>query len=94
MAHTISKRRSAKAKKSYTLSPESVAYLDTLRRQRRARSVSSVLEDILQSVQRAEKRKTVETAVSEYYGSLGEKQLDEQAKWGDFAWAEFSKQNE
>ncbi len=38
MARTISKRQPVKAKKSYTLSAESVAYLEGLRKQRRAKS--------------------------------------------------------
>ncbi len=90
MARTLSKRRSVKAKKSYTLSAESVAYLETLRKQRRAPSTSSVLEDILQNVQRASKKMALEKAVADYYSSLGEKDLDEQGRWADFAWAEFS----
>jgi hypothetical protein len=94
MARTISKRRPVKAKKSYTLSAESVAYLEGLRKHRRAASTSSVLEDILQNVRQASKKMAVARAVTEYYSSLGEEELDEQAKWADFAWAEFSNANE
>jgi hypothetical protein len=39
------KRSERKAKKSYTLSPESVTFLETLRKRRRAASISSVLEE-------------------------------------------------
>jgi len=94
MARTISKRRPVKAKKSYTLSAESVAYLEGLRKQRRAASTSSVLEDILQHVRQASRKMALEKAVTDYYSSLGEEGLDEQAKWADFAWAEFSNASE
>jgi hypothetical protein len=94
MARTISKRRPVKAKKSYTLSAESVAYLEGLRKQRRATSASSVLEDILQHVRQASRKMALEQAVTDYYSSLGEDELDEQAKWADFAWAEFAHASE
>ena len=94
MARTISKRRPVKAKKSYTLSAESVAYLEGLRKQRRATSASSVLEDILQHVRQASRKMALEQAVTDYYSSLGDDELDEQAKWADFAWAEFSHASE
>jgi hypothetical protein len=94
MARTISKRSRVKAKKSYTLSAESVAYLESLRRQRRGASTSSVLEEILQQVRRASKKMALEKAVTDYYSSLGKKELDEQTKWTEFAWAEFSNASE
>jgi len=94
MARTISKRPPVKAKKSYTLSAESVAYLESLRKQRRGASTSSVLEDILQQVRRASKKMALERAVTEYYGSLSETEVAEQANWGDLALAEFPKGSE
>ena len=53
---TTPKKTDRKAKKSYTLSPESVAFLETLRKRRRAASISSVLEEILQAVRRQQER--------------------------------------
>lgn len=94
MARTISKDRPVKAKKSYTLSAQSVAYLESLRKQRRGASTSSVLEDILQQVRRASKKLALERAVTDYYGSLCETELAEQSSWGDLALAEFPKASE
>jgi hypothetical protein len=48
-----------KAKKSYTLSSESVAFLEALRKKRRARSISAILEEILQGVRRERERASV-----------------------------------
>jgi hypothetical protein len=84
-----SNQREPKAKKSYTLSPESVAFLETLRKRRRAASTSSVLEEILQSVRRQQERASIERSVSAYYSSLSDKEVAEQSEWGEFALREF-----
>jgi hypothetical protein len=78
-----------RAKKSYTLSTESVAFLEAMRKQRRAPSVSSVLEAILQAVRREQGKAAVERAVSDYYSSLSSREAEEQANWGEFALGEF-----
>ena len=40
---------------------------------------------------RESKKIALEKAVRDYYTSLSEEELEEQAKWGEFAWAEFAK---
>ena len=87
-SRTVSKP-DRKAKKSYTLSPESVAFLEAMRRKRRAESISAVLEEILQAVRRENERAAVELAVADYYGSLSAEEATEQAEWGEFAVREF-----
>ena len=82
-------RKHRKAKKSYTLSTESVAFLEALRKKRRAPSVSSVLEQILESVRRAQQRSALEKAVAGYYDGLSTSEVREQAEWGEFALREF-----
>jgi hypothetical protein len=74
-----------KAKKSFTLSPETIEFLENVRSKRRAESVSAILEEILQDVRRQHERASVERAVASYYSSLSGGELDEQARWGDFA---------
>jgi uncharacterized protein YeeX (DUF496 family) len=81
--------QSRKAKKSFTLTYESVAFLETVRRERHARSTSSVLEDILQKVRDEEKRSAVEKAIADYYSSLSSDELKEQVEWGELALREF-----
>lgn len=78
-----------KAKKSYTLSVESVAFLEATRKRRHAASVSSVLEEILQYVRRREHRATIESAVTGYYSSLSSEETSEHKAWGDLALREF-----
>ena len=78
-----------KARKSFTLSTESVAFLETVRKKRRAPSVSAILEEILQTVRRNNERVSVEQSVADYYGSLSADELVEHAQWGEFAMGEY-----
>jgi len=91
MSQTIGKA-DRKAKKSYTLSPESVEFLEATRKKRRAASTSAILEEILQNVRRENERATIERAVADYYSSLSDKQVAEQTEWGDLAEREFPDQ--
>jgi hypothetical protein len=78
-----------KAKKSYTLSPESVAFLEVMRKKQRAASISAILEEILQEVRREHDRAAVEGAIADYYSSLSAQEVAEQAEWGELALNEF-----
>jgi hypothetical protein len=86
---TVSRRPERKAKKSYTLSSESVAFLEVMRKRRRAVSVSSVLEDILQAVRRRQEQAKIEQSISQYYSSLSSKDSKELTDWAEFAEIEF-----
>lgn len=90
---TSRKSAERKAKKSYTLSPESIAFLETLRKLRRAASTSSILDEILQSVRRHHERASIEKSVSAYYSSLSGKEAAEQSEWGEFALREFPRES-
>lgn len=93
MSHTASRKaRPRKAKKSYTLSPDSVTFLETLRRKQHAPSASAVLEDILQRVRRGAEKRAMEKAVVDYYDSLSPEESEEQERWGEFAMGEFPDQ--
>ena len=78
-----------KPKKSYTLSRESVAFLEAMRKKRRARSVSSVLDEILQALRRQQERSTIDQAIASYYTSLSATEATEQVQWSELALREF-----
>jgi methylthioribose-1-phosphate isomerase len=82
-------KRSRKAKKSYTLSPESIQFLESLRKKRRATSISAILEEILQRLRRAQERASIEREIAKYYDSLSDEDLAEDVRWGEFAMQEF-----
>ena len=93
MAHTKSKRPNRKTRKTFTLSPESVRFLEMLCKNRHALSVSSVLDEILQSVRREQERATVASAVTDYYASLSREEVLEQTNWGEFGLREFQSES-
>jgi hypothetical protein len=92
MSRTKSKS-DRKAKKSYTLSPEIVEFLEAVRKKRHAESVSAILEEILQNVRREHERASVERAVADYYSSLSDGEVEEHARWGEFAVAQLTSED-
>jgi hypothetical protein len=89
MTRTTHRRPGRKAKKSYTLSPESVDFLEAQRKKRRARSSSAVLEEILQAVRREAELARMNQSVIDYYDSLSDEEMKELSEWGDFAMSQF-----
>jgi hypothetical protein len=87
--HRTPAKKAPKAKRSYTLSPESIEFLEALRKKRQTHSTSAVLEEILQTVRRGQKKKAVESAIADFYDSLPGEDVEEQARWGEFALGEF-----
>ncbi|HMC59348.1 MAG TPA: hypothetical protein VKJ01_09170, partial [Candidatus Solibacter sp.] len=79
MSHTTGRAKQRKAKKSYTLSIESVSFLEGLRKSSRAGSVSAVLEKVLKTARLAQHRQALEDAVSGYYSSLSSGECKESA---------------
>ncbi len=82
-----------KAKRSFTLSLQSVAFLESLRKKRPSESVSSVLEEILQAARREEARARADRGIADYYSSLSDAEEREQTEWGEFAVREFAKES-
>jgi DNA-binding PadR family transcriptional regulator len=93
MTRTTHLQTGRKAKKCYTLSPESVDFLEKLRRKRHARSISFVLEEILQAVRREAELTTINQSVTAYYDSLSDEEAEELSQWGKFALSQFPKES-
>jgi|HubBroStandDraft_1064217.scaffolds.fasta_scaffold08968_3 hypothetical protein len=89
MTRTTHRKPGRKAKKSYTLSPESVDFLEAQRKKRRASSISAVLDEILQAVRREAELARINQSVTDYYDSLSDEELKELSEWGDFALSQF-----
>jgi hypothetical protein len=89
MIRTSSSPKNRKAKKSYTLSQESVEFLEGLRKGRHAPSVSSILKEILQAPRREQGKAAIERAMSDYYSSLSPDGVEEQVDCGEFSMREF-----
>jgi hypothetical protein len=93
MTRTTHRRTGRKAKKSYTLSPELVDFLEAQRKKRRARSISAVLEEILQAVRQEAELARINQSVTDYYNSLSVEEAEELSAWGDFALSQFPEES-
>jgi hypothetical protein len=72
-----------KGEEKFTLSPDSILFLETVHRQQRAASASAVLDDIIQGLKRAQERDSPDRAVTNYYSGLSEAETEAQSQWGE-----------
>jgi hypothetical protein len=79
----------SKEKKTFSLSRQSVKYLEALRKERRSRSMSSVLEELIRQQQQAKEMERISASVTRYYDSLTSEEIAEDHAWGDFAATQF-----
>jgi len=85
--------RNCKSRKTFSLSREVVNYLETVRKQTKRDSMSSVLEDIIRQQQQAKEMERISTAFSRYYDSIAEEERSEDSAWGEFAESQFPTQD-
>lgn len=81
--------RTRKAKKTFTLSRESVAFLETEKQKRGRESTSVVLEELIQECREKGSTKKIDAAISSYYDSLTDEEREENNRWGEFAENQF-----
>jgi hypothetical protein len=74
-----------KRRRTFTLSPESLAYLEQQARRRKLGSQSAFLDELLLEKTREQRRAALEANVAAYYDSLTEEEVEEQRAWGEFA---------
>jgi len=83
-----------KARKTFSLSRESVNYLESLRKARKGKSISSVLDELIRQGREAEDMKRISASVTRYYDSLTTKEAAEDRDWGDFAATQFPNEDQ
>jgi hypothetical protein len=90
-APTMAKARSRrKVRKTFSLSRQAVTYLESLRKETKGESMSSVLEDIIRAQQEAKEVERISASFTRYYDSLTPEQQAEDRAWGQFAETQFS----
>jgi hypothetical protein len=77
--------RGIKKRRTFTLSPASLAYLEQETRRRSADSQSAVLDALLQEKTRERQLAALETAIGAYYDGLSDAEVEEDKIWGQFA---------
>ena len=70
-----------KMKRSFTLSPEAVAYVGQTRQKRGAGSDSEALDLLIREAMLEAKRQEIDAAYKEYYDTASEEELAEQREW-------------
>jgi hypothetical protein len=74
-----------KRRRTFTLSPATLTYLEQETRRRSADSQSAVLEELLQEKKREQQLATLETAIGAYYDGISDAEVEEDKIWGEFA---------
>jgi hypothetical protein len=74
-----------KQRRTFTLSPASLAYLEQETRRRSAHSQSAVLDELLQEKKRERQMAALEAAIGAYYDGLSDAEVEEDKIWGEFA---------
>ena len=78
-----------KARKTFSLSRQAVSYLESLRKETRRESMSSVLEDLIRAQQEAKEVERISASFTRYYDSLSPQEQAEDRAWGKFAETQF-----
>jgi len=81
--------RTRKAKKTFTLSREAVAFLETEKQKRGRESTSLVLEELIKECREKGNTKKIDLAITNYYDSITDEERDENSRWGEFAENQF-----
>lgn len=83
------RQNSTKAKRTFSLSRQTVAFLESERKARRQKSLSAVLEEIVLRHQEGKVMERVSAAFTRYYDSLTPQEIAEDRAWGEFAATQF-----
>jgi len=84
-----SRNAARKEKKTFSLTRESVSYLESLRKGKKRRSTSAVLEELIRAQRRASEMERISASVTRYYDSLTKEEVAEERAWGEFALTQF-----
>lgn len=74
-----------KVKRSFTLSPDSVAFVRDMRKRRRTNSDSEALDLLLREQILEAKRQEIDAAFKAYYDTASDEELREASEWAEMA---------
>jgi hypothetical protein len=77
--------RQPKAKKSFTLSRSSVAFLHRLWKEKKATSISRIVDELIEDARARRQLEAYEQAVSDYYDNLTDEERQEQRAWAELS---------
>lgn len=86
----VPKRQSSrKAKRTFSLSRQTVAFLESERKAKQWKSLSAVLEEIVRRRQEEKEMERISAAFTRYYDCLTPAEIAEDREWGEFAATQF-----
>jgi hypothetical protein len=85
MIQSIMGNRGIKQRRTFTLSPASLAYLDEQTRRHKLGSQSAFLDELLLEKTMEQRRAALEANITAYYDSLSDAEIEEDKAWGEFA---------
>ena len=80
---------SHKKKKTYSLSPTSVQYIQRIRVSAKLRSDSEALDGLIREKMLEAERNRISASISNYYDTLSDEQQEEARNWGQTAESHF-----
>jgi len=84
---SISARQSSrKKKKTFSLSPEALAYLDLLAKKHR--SASEALDTLIREKRETAEKERIAASIRQYYDSISDEERAENRAWGEFVLAQ------
>jgi hypothetical protein len=78
-----------KEKKTYSLSRESIRFVEAVQKERKIDSASSALDELLREQKQAREMEHASAAITKYYDSLTEREMEEDRAWGKAGEAQF-----
>jgi len=81
--------KTAKQKRTFSLSRESLNYLEQVRKQKKAPSTSGVLDEMIREQKRLSRRRELGQQITSYYDALTDEERQEDAAWGRFSETQF-----
>jgi hypothetical protein len=89
MASTL-RRSTRKIKRSFSISLESDTFIRKTQRERKSRSESETLDELLRELMALRQQHLIEDAYTNYYDMLTDEEAGEQHAWGAFAETQLS----
>jgi len=83
-----------KARKTFSLSRETLKYLESLRKGKRGASTSAILEELIRRQRQAAEMERISASVTRYYDSLTDEEMEKNRAWGQFSESQFPTENE
>lgn len=78
-----------KEKKTYSLSREAIRFVEAVQKERKIDSASSALDELLREQKQTREMEQTSAAITKYYDSLTEKEMEEDHTWGKAGEAQF-----